>query len=146
MAKWWVTLTQPGGVQGGGGELTANFVQAATAPAKKGDVWGVFGPWPTAAAAEKAWQDGSYQNHAVTPPGDSSPVINTIVSGNPNGNQGGGSSGFLDALTQKNTWIRVAEVVLGLALIIVGLAKLTGAGDIAKQAAKVAARTGLAAA
>lgn len=53
---------------------------------------------------------------------------------------------FFSELGQANTWIRVAEVLLGLALIIVGLSKLTGAGQIARQAAKVAAKTGLAAA
>lgn len=55
-------------------------------------------------------------------------------------------SDFLGRLSQASTWIRVGEVLLGLALIIVGLAKLTGTGEIAKQAAKVAAKTGLAAA
>lgn len=49
-------------------------------------------------------------------------------------------TGFLSALTSPNTWLRVGEAVLGLALVLVGVAKLLGpsvmnvvpAGRIAK--------------
>jgi hypothetical protein len=53
-----------------------------------------------------------------------------------------GVTDFLTRLTQGNTWIRVAEVLLGLGLIIVGLAKLasgTAAGRAAVKAGKAAA-------
>lgn len=137
-AKWWVTLTRPGGVNGTGGQLTANFVQAATAPAKKGDVWGVFGPWATMAAARAAWNDGSYQNHAAAPPGDSSPVVNTIVSGNPNANQGGNTqSGFLPSLT------RIAEIILGIGLLLIGLAKLASGTQIGQAAKNIATKAAI---
>lgn len=49
---------------------------------------------------------------------------------------------FFQRLTQAGTWIRVGEVLLGAALIIVGLARMasgTAAGRTAVKAAKVAA-------
>ena len=49
---------------------------------------------------------------------------------------------FFGRLTEANTWIRVAEFVLGAALIIVGLAKLasgTAAGKAALKVGKAAA-------
>lgn len=49
---------------------------------------------------------------------------------------------FFQRLTQGNTWIRVAEAVLGLGLVIVGLAKLasgTAVGRAAASAGKAAA-------
>jgi hypothetical protein len=52
------------------------------------------------------------------------------------------SANPLGALFQANIWMRVGQVVLGLALIVVGLAKLaegTPAGKAAAKVAKVAA-------
>ena len=49
---------------------------------------------------------------------------------------------FFGRLAEGNTWIRVAEAVLGLGLVIVGLAKLasgTAAGRAALKAGKAAA-------
>lgn len=43
---------------------------------------------------------------------------------------------FLSRLTSPETWIRVAEVVLGLLLIAVGIAKLTNAVPAATRVAK----------
>lgn len=43
---------------------------------------------------------------------------------------------FLSRLTSPQTWIRVAEVVLGLLLIAVGIAKLTNAIPAATKVAK----------
>jgi len=49
---------------------------------------------------------------------------------------------FLSRLTDPNTWIRVAEVALGLVLIAVCIAKLTNAVPAATKVAKGAARAG----
>ena len=49
---------------------------------------------------------------------------------------------FLSRLTDPNTWIRIAEVVLGLVLIAVGVAKLTNAVPIATKVAGGAAKVG----
>jgi hypothetical protein len=54
----------------------------------------------------------------------------------------GSISGFLTALSSANTWIRVAKVTIGGVILIVGLAKLTGAdqkaGSFAAKAIKAA--------
>jgi len=42
------------------------------------------------------------------------------------------------ALTSSGTWIRVAKVVIGGALVIVGLARITGAGKVIESAAEAA--------
>ena len=71
----------------------------------------------------------------------------------PNGANPGGSIGgnigkavggavgnaVLSPLFQGNIWIRVAEVVLGLVLVAVGLAKMTNAVPVATKIAKVVA-------
>lgn len=43
---------------------------------------------------------------------------------------------FFDKLGQAHTWLRVAEVLLGLGLIAIGIAKMTNAVPIATKAAK----------
>jgi len=45
---------------------------------------------------------------------------------------------FFSALSQKNTWIRVGKVVLGGLLLVIGLARITGADNaVAAMARKV---------
>lgn len=55
------------------------------------------------------------------------PVISPIA------NSLNGVDGFVNALQDKNTWIRVGEVVLGLLLVAIGLAKLTEGTAVGKQ-------------
>jgi len=57
-------------------------------------------------------------------------------------NATGAGINLINALTQASTWIRIAEVVLGLVLIAVGVAKLTNAVPIATKTAATAARIG----
>lgn len=52
-------------------------------------------------------------------------VGNAVGQGLANSFQGG-ILGFLGALSSPNTWLRVGEVVLGLLLVAVGVAKLAG--------------------
>jgi hypothetical protein len=53
-----------------------------------------------------------------------------------------GALTFLGALTDPHTWLRIAEVILGLVLIGVGIAKLTNAVPIATKTAAQAAKIG----
>lgn len=46
-------------------------------------------------------------------------------------------SGFLSALANANTWVRVAEVLIGVVLIAVGIAELTNAVPAATKIARV---------
>ena len=53
---------------------------------------------------------------------------------------------FLSRLTSANTWLRVAEVLLGTLLIAVGIAKITNASELANKIAGAAGTAGKAAA
>lgn len=55
-------------------------------------------------------------------------------------------SDFFSRLSQANTWIRIAEFVLGGALILVGVAHLAKGTEAGKAAAKAVKTVGLAAA
>lgn len=101
----------------------------------------INGPYQTQAEANKAIPAIQKANPA---PGE----FQQITAGGPTGAaKGGGINpnalfGFLSDLTDKNTWVRVAKVVIGSAMLIVGIAKLTGAdqkaGSIAAKAVKAA--------
>jgi hypothetical protein len=54
-----------------------------------------------------------------------------------------GVNDFLTRLTEKSTWIRVGEVVLGLILIAVGLARITHAVPVATKIAKTVGAAGV---
>lgn len=54
-------------------------------------------------------------------------VGNAVGQGLANSFQGS-IMGFLGALTSPNTWLRIGEAVLGIALVLVGAAKLLGPG------------------
>ena len=93
--------------------------------------------------------DGKYTALGVTGAGTGiakfTQQTNSAINSATGGLLGSGQAvaAFLTELSSASLWIRVAEVVIGLGLIIVGLAKLTQAGQIAKKAATVAATTGL---
>lgn len=64
--------------------------------------------------------------------------VNTPSTGQPNNPLSGLAAigDFFSRLTQASTWIRVAEVLLGAGLIIVGLAKLASGTPVGKAAVK----------
>jgi len=45
---------------------------------------------------------------------------------------------FFSTLTEKNVWVRAAKVIVGSVMIIVGLARITGAGNAVTAVAKEA--------
>lgn len=51
-----------------------------------------------------------------------------------------GVTDFLSRLTEANTWIRAAEVILGLILVAVGVARITHAIPAATKIAGIAAK------
>jgi hypothetical protein len=50
----------------------------------------------------------------------------------------GALGSFLGDLTSASLWIRAAKVLIGGAMLLVGIAKLTGAGGVAAKAVKIA--------
>ena len=63
---------------------------------------------------------------------------NPVASGQPQNAIPGLSSigDFFQRLTQANTWIRIAKAVVGGALVLIGLAHMTGASDAISSAAR----------
>lgn len=132
---WWVEQ-RPSGIPRDPGQLAYAIFQAATRTEAEAHIQYqpgatiVAGPFPTEAAANKWIQDktGSKdtslpgQAHAAT-----GPIKNPLPS----------IGEFISRFENKNLWLRVGEVVLGLLLIAVGVAKLTDKVGIATKVAKV---------
>ncbi len=82
-----------------------------------------------AAVKEQAQPGG--KNDITTPGG----VAGAVVDSSPLGSWQQSLTNFLGALTNGNTWIRLAEGVLGVVLIAIGLARITHAVPIATKIA-----------
>lgn len=111
----------------------------------------VGGPYPTEAAARTI--AGLDKNTTSGLPGTNpKPAVTKSTVNSSNGNLPNPLSGidalyksvetFINDLSSANLWIRVAKVTIGGTLLIVGLAKLTGAdqkiGGVAAKAVKIA--------
>lgn len=132
-AQWWVVnkVSRPGGARG---PQQTNYVieQAATRPVNT-----VAGPYATKAEAQ-AWQTSA--NTAGNSPGSAIGGTASAI-GNATGLTAIGD--FFSRLTQANTWLRAGEVVLGLVLIAVGIARITNAVPLATKIAGAAAEGAL---
>lgn len=125
---WWVihlqngdivnfALGAAGGPEGGLGTELATVTQSATKPTGY-----ISGPYPTQAAAQKA---------AVTYNNSQAKSFNQPVTT---------VSEFLSRLTQASTWLRVLEVVLGVVVLAVGMARITNAVPVVTKIARTAAK------
>jgi hypothetical protein len=128
---WWVIGFKPLG-----GVWTFKVIQGSQAQAQAQQHLAVNGtlegPFPSKAAAQSAVaKEGKNPN----------PVKNLI--GNPlHGIEAIGN--FFNKLGQAATWKRVAEVILGAALVIIGIAKLAAGTPAGKAAAGIATKAALA--
>lgn len=101
----------------------------------------VGGPYPTRAAAQAA-AAGDKSTVAATAGSGAPPGVSTSTVGSSGGHLPNPLSGlaaigdFFGRLTQSATWIRVAKVITGGLLLVVGLAHMTGASNAAAQAAR----------
>jgi hypothetical protein len=93
----------------------------------------INGPYPTQKAANAAIP-AVQKGHPA--PGAISQAVDAATGQPQSSNSAGGLSTLLSDLTAKGTWLRVAKVVVGSAMIIVGLLKITGADQAAATAAK----------
>lgn len=82
-------------------------------------------------AALKTQSQPGGKNANITNPAT---AANAAVTGSPLGSAITSVEGFVSAFGNKNLWIRVAKVVVGGSILIVGVAKLTG---FEKEARKV---------
>lgn len=105
---------------------------------------GVAGPYTSYAAADAAAKSfGPNSNYSPAPGVSISPSGQTSVAGT---SLAGLSQigDFFGRLAEGSTWVRVAEVIIGLGLIVVGLAKLASGTSIGKLAGTVAKGAALA--
>lgn len=94
-----------------------------------------MGPYPTQAAAKAAADSQNAGQAGLNKAAGAAADATASATG-----LGGIASigQFFDRLTEGNTWIRVGEVLLGLALVVVGTAKLFGNTAVGKTATKAA--------
>jgi hypothetical protein len=96
------------------------------------------------AAAKKAFPKGATPTYGEVTPADiaAAGVIGAktgqVATSQEASNWGSGLTQFLANLGSRSLWIRVAKVVVGVALIIVGVMRLTGAGNVVTGVAKAA--------
>lgn len=127
MSGWWVVADNSGNLS----------VVPDPPPAGYNKLPGWLGvPFPTKAEAQQALK-AEQQNIATQVPNTGNPWT-SLIPGHPNSipnpinaipNPLTGISAvgdFFQRLTQKNTWIRIGEVVLGLILIVAGVSKIAG--------------------
>jgi hypothetical protein len=94
----------------------------------------VGGPYATQAAATAAANGDASTTSGL--PGTTKPAVTSSTVNSSNGSLPNllswesGLATFLSDLTSSSTWIRVAEVVIGGVLLIVGLAHITGATQV----------------
>ena len=146
---WWeviYTVITGGGrsayVSGSGIKVVQAATAAAAGTAVQAEVQGakittVNGPYATQALA--AAQQS--KDTAAQAAGTEAPTGGTGTSNNPKSNLDisdplAAIAGFFSALGNANTWIRVAKVVVGGVLLIVGLVHITGVDNAAASVAR----------
>lgn len=148
----WVGAYIEAGASAGKNQPTPYLAFAFCGPASKADAQKqaaaklLAGPFADQAAAQK-WAD-SYNKNPANPKAGSglTPGTGVVVGDKPPPGTGGLLTGinaigdFFQRLGQANTWIRVGEVVLGVALLSVGFAKITGTTPIVETALKTAGK------
>lgn len=127
--SWWVVnqISRPGGPRGP--QQTSYVIEeSATRP-----VNAVAGPFSTKADAQ-AWQTGA--NTAGNSPGS---VAGGLGDAAVNATGLGGVTAFLSKLGTRQLWTRIAKVIAGLALVLVGVVQLTHLTKVVVPAATKAA-------
>ena len=129
--QWWLTFT---GLQTDL-NVTGKVVRSAGQPPHAG-LTAVYGPYKDKATAQFALDNSVYKQErpAWSAPGSSSKSPLIPQTGPLSGLSAAGD--FLGRLGQASTWTRVAETVLGLILLAVGIARLTNAVPVATSIAK----------
>lgn len=127
-AEWWV-VNNP--IRGGGRlpVYTTHYVvvQSAGTPDRE-----VSGPYSTKAEAESYLTSANnYGNNPVSAAGQA-------ASDAANATGLGAIGDFFSKLGNANTWVRVGQVIVGVILLAVGVARITHAVPVATKIAKTA--------
>lgn len=130
---WIVNSTRAGREQPYALEQAATKDAAAQIVANAGNViLNVDGPFNSKSAAQADVTKTAKKNGTI--PVNATPVVKKLTGGGlglPNP-----VNDFLGRLSQASTWIRVGEAVLGLILLGVGLARITGVQNVVSQVVK----------
>lgn len=159
--QYWVVNTSPSIADTKYTIVRGTFAQAEALP----DSGGISGPYSTLQAAYKVYRAepknkdvspitlignalGAGTGYAVYGDNPGEVVGAAATGGNVADSTAGVLGGIWAKLNNRGTWIRVAESALGLALILVALAHMTGADSVidlpaslAKQAGKITKAT-----
>lgn len=150
-AYWWIVYTVASGPSGfGGGLAVPKIIQAAIQPKAGGDVEWVYGPYATKAdaTADLNQPGGPSWSGSAPKPGQPSkhPGVISARSGlqdnssvNPQTSSADPLSAigdFFSRLTQANTWLRAGEVLLGIILLGVAVARMTGTQNAISKVVK----------
>lgn len=144
--SWFVVYTvQVSGLKFGQSQY--HIVQLPSAPAfGSRDQWGtvteVRGPYASKTAAENAIGASGTSGESIDQPGSATQKANQPPSNPLSGLAAIGD--FFGRLTEGSTWVRVGEVVLGLILLAVGVARITHAVPAATRLAKTVGAVSLA--
>jgi len=111
----------------------ANPASPVTISVENVSWFNINGPYPTQAAANAAIPAIQKANPA---PGE----VQQLTGADPAGAEQAAVDAY-HALTSSGTWVRVAKVVIGGVLVIVGLARITGVGQEVATAATAAAKS-----
>lgn len=118
---------------GSGNDIALNNGQTVNGAVKTG------GPYTTQSAAAVVMASQATANAAGGIANTSPGVIGGVVGAVTTPLSGITAIGdFFSRLTEANTWIRLVEGLLGLGLLVIGLAKLSGAGSAIGKAVKLA--------
>src|ERR1700722_14753379 len=101
--------------------------------------YNINGPYATQAAANAAIPAIQKAHPA---PGEASQLVDAATGQPQSANSAAALTGFISSLENSGTWVRVAKVVIGGALVIIGLARMTGADGAVGSAAKRAVGLG----
>lgn len=91
------------------------------------------GPYPSQAAARQAADQLNSQESGLGPAAAAAAKAAASAAATATG-----TTGLVSRLEQGSTWVRVGEVLLGVLLIGIGLAHLTGAQNLISKAVKAA--------
>ncbi len=134
--QWWVINTSPAS----GSPTIYTVMEGTNAEAENyPGGGGVSGPYSSQAAADKVANGMPQNSNQPNPfiPGTSVTPGGQVTGGGPLAGLASVAN-FFGQLGQANTWIRVGEVLLGLVLLAVGVARITHTIPAATKIAKTA--------
>lgn len=133
---WWIEVVLPPGTLKSTFPVYVHGSQpSAGSKVSGGVIFLVSGPYNSKADAQKAWNDKSYLGHIPPGPTGTQPE-QPLTHDNP-------LQSFLAGLSSRDLWVRVAEVVAGGLILVIGIAALIKDTPTGKAIINTAAKAGV---